>query len=156
MSPHFSKQAVKLHVRSGREVRTQTVEFDVRSERHDLAITVTPDSRVVAGATRETGSCFTPHTTAAGVREVLSEALRVAPGLASSEIREIRVGLRPFTSDTLPVLGPVPSVAGVYLITGHGPTGLTLGAYSGKLIAAQMLGKASETDLTAFSVARFG
>ncbi|MFN8371497.1 MAG: hypothetical protein U0694_01270 [Anaerolineae bacterium] len=39
------------------------------------------DRRVVAGATRETGSGFAPHTTAACVREVVDEALRVAPGL---------------------------------------------------------------------------
>jgi D-amino-acid dehydrogenase len=114
-----------------------------------------PDSRVVAGATRETGSGFVPHTTAAGVREVLGEALRVAPGLAPAEVREIRVGLRPLTPDTLPVLGPVPGVSGVFLVTGHGPTGLTLGAYSGKLVAAQMLEQAPGTDLGPFSVARF-
>jgi D-amino-acid dehydrogenase len=89
------------------------------------------------------------------VREVLSEALRVAPGLARAEIREIRVGLRPFTSDTLPVLGPVPGIAGIFLITGHGPSGLTLGPYSARLVAGQMLGTAPETDLGAFSVARF-
>jgi D-amino-acid dehydrogenase len=114
-----------------------------------------PDSRVVAGATRETGSGFAPHTTAAGVRAVLDEAMRVAPGLASAEVREIRVGLRPLTPDTLPVLGEVPGVRGMFLVTGHGPTGLTLGAYSGKVVAAQMLGKAPETDLAPFSVARF-
>jgi glycine/D-amino acid oxidase-like deaminating enzyme len=115
-----------------------------------------PDSRVVAGATRETGSGFTPHTTTAGVRAVLDEALRVAPGLANAEVREIRVGLRPLTPDTLPVLGAVPGISGVFLVTGHGPTGLTLGAYSGKVVAAQMLGKAPGTDLAPFSVARFG
>jgi glycine/D-amino acid oxidase-like deaminating enzyme len=114
------------------------------------------DGRVVAGATRETGSGFTPHTTTAGVRAVLDEALRVAPGLAGAEIREIRVGLRPLTPDTLPVLGAVPGVAGVFLVTGHGPTGLTLGAYSGKVVGALMLGQAPETDLAPFSVARFG
>ena len=65
-----------------------------------------PDNRVVVGATRETGSGFDARTTAAGVREVLGEALRVAPGLAGAEIREIRVGLRPYTQDLLPVLGP--------------------------------------------------
>jgi D-amino-acid dehydrogenase len=65
------------------------------------------------------------------------------------------VGLRPLTPDTLPVLGPVPGVSGVYLVTGHGPTGLTLGAYSGKLVAARMLGQAAGTDLSPFSVARF-
>jgi D-amino-acid dehydrogenase len=135
---------------------TDTSRWPVVSAFHHHYMVAWPDSRVVVGATRETGSGFTPWTTTAGVREVLGEALRVAPGLASAEIREIRVGLRPFTSDTLPVLGPVPGVAGVYLVTGHGPTGLTLGAFSGKLVAAQMLGKAPETDLAAFSVTRFG
>ena len=122
---------------------------------HHHYLVAWPDSRVVAGATRETGSGFTPHTTTAGVREVLGEALRVAPGLATAEIREMRVGLRPFTTDTLPVLGPVPGVRGIFLVTGHGPTGLTLGPYSGKLVAAQMLGQAPGRDLSPFSVARF-
>jgi D-amino-acid dehydrogenase len=130
--------------------------WPVISAFHHHYLVAWPDSRVVAGATRETGSGFAPHTTAAGVREVLSEALRVAPGLAPAEVREIRVGLRPFTSDTLPVLGPVPGVAGIFLITGHGPTGLTLGPYSARLVAGQMLGKPPETDLAPFSVARFG
>jgi len=135
---------------------TDTSRWPVVSAFHHHYLVAWADSRVVAGATRETGSSFTPHTTAAGVREVLSEALRVAPGLARAEIREIRVGLRPFTSDTLPVLGPVPGVAGIFLITGHGPTGLTLGPYSARLVAGQMLGKTPETDLGPFSVARFG
>ena len=135
---------------------TDTSRWPMISAFHHHYLVAWPDSRVVAGATRETGSGFAPHTTAAGVREVLGEALRVAPGLAGAEIREIRVGLRPFTSDTLPVLGPVPGTAGVFLVTGHGPTGLTLGPYSGKLVADQMLGKAPELDLSPFSVARFG
>ena len=135
---------------------TDTRRWPIVSAFHEHYLVAWPDSRVVAGATRETGSGFAPHTTAAGVREVLGEALRVAPGLAAAEIREIRVGLRPFTSDTLPVLGPVPGIAGVFLVTGHGPTGLTLGPFSGKLVAGQILGKAPEFDLTPFSVARFG
>jgi D-amino-acid dehydrogenase len=114
-----------------------------------------PDSRVAVGATRETGAGFHPHTTAAGIQEVLSEALRVAPGLAQAEIRDIRVGLRPLTSDTMPVLGPVPGIEHILLVTGHGPTGLTLGPYSGKLIAEAALGQASTTDISAFHVTRF-
>jgi D-amino-acid dehydrogenase len=135
---------------------TDTSRWPMISAFHHHYMVAWPDSRVVAGATRETGSGFAPHTTTTGVREVLDQALRVAPGLANAEVREVRVGLRPLTADTLPVLGPVPGVRRVFLVTGHGPTGLTLGAYSGKLVAGQMLGKAPETDLSAFSVARFG
>jgi D-amino-acid dehydrogenase len=44
------------------------------------------DGRVVVGATRETGSGFAPQTTASGIKEVLDEALRVAPGLTSARL----------------------------------------------------------------------
>jgi D-amino-acid dehydrogenase len=114
-----------------------------------------PDGRVTAGATRETGSGFAPRTTAAGVHEALAEALRVAPGLAAAEIAEVRVGLRPLTPDGMPVLGRVPGVENVFLATGHGPTGLTLGPYSGKVVADLMMGKPSSSDIAAFAVTRF-
>jgi D-amino-acid dehydrogenase len=114
-----------------------------------------PGGRVVVGATRETGSGFEPRTTAAGIHEVLGEALRVAPGLAAAELRDIRVGLRPASADGLPVLGGVPGVGGVYLAAGHGPTGLQLGPYSGKLVADMMLDRAIERDIGAFGAARF-
>lgn len=114
-----------------------------------------PDNRVVVGATRETGSGFDARTTAAGVREVLGEALRVAPGLAGAEIREIRVGLRPYTQDLLPVLGAVPGRKNVYLATGHGPTGLQLGPYSGKLVADLILNRDLSVELDAYRINRF-
>jgi D-amino-acid dehydrogenase len=114
-----------------------------------------PDHRVVVGATRETESGFQPHATADGVREVLSEALRVAPGLASAEIRDIRVGLRPYSADTMPVLGDIPGVRNIFLATGHGPTGLTLGPFSGKVVADMMLGQEPSADVRAFNVTRF-
>ena len=114
-----------------------------------------PDNRVVVGATRETGSGFDARTTAAGVREVLGEALRVAPGLAGAEIREIRVGLRPYTQDLLPVLGTVPGRKNVYLATGHGPTGLQLGPYSGKLVADLILNRDLSVELDAYRIDRF-
>ena len=114
-----------------------------------------PDNRVVVGATRETGSGFDARTTVAGVREVLGEALRVAPGLAAAEIREIRVGLRPYTQDLLPVLGPVPGRKNVWLATGHGPTGLQLGPYSGKLIADLIMGRDLPIRLDAYRITRF-
>jgi D-amino-acid dehydrogenase len=115
-----------------------------------------PDSRVVVGATREAGAGFAAHATAAGVREVLGEALRVAPGLHAAEVREIRVGLRPYTTaDGTQVIGGVPTLRNVYLATGHGPHGLHLGPYGGKLVADLMLGRPVEADISAFDVARF-
>jgi len=134
---------------------TETAAWPILSAFRGHYMVAWPDSRVVVGATREMRSGFDPHTTVVGVQEVLSEALRLAPGLAQAEIRDIRVGLRPLTIDTLPVLGPVPGVENILLATGHGPTGLTLGPYSGKVIADMALGQASATDISAFHVTRF-
>jgi D-amino-acid dehydrogenase len=114
-----------------------------------------PAGRVAAGATRDTGSGFDPRTTAGGVREVLDEALRVAPGLSDAELADVRVGLRPLSEDGLPVLGGVPGIDGAFLATGHGPTGLQLGPYSGKMVAEIVRDREPETDISGFGVGRF-
>ncbi len=114
-----------------------------------------PDGRVVVGATFEPSSGFAPHTTAAGIHKILGEALRVAPGLTEATIADIRVGLRPFTPDRLPILGPVPALGNIYIAAGHAGTGLQLGPYSGKLIADLITTGNSEADLTPFSISRF-
>jgi glycine/D-amino acid oxidase-like deaminating enzyme len=114
-----------------------------------------PGGRVVAGATRETGSGFRPESTVAGVMQVLGEALRVAPGLQAASVEEIRVGLRPASPDGLPILGRVPGVRNLLLATGHGPSGLLLGPYSGKVIAESVAEGAQSAELAAFGVDRF-
>ncbi|GAA3578120.1 FAD-dependent oxidoreductase [Amycolatopsis ultiminotia] len=106
-----------------------------------------PGGRVVAGATRETGAGFDHRVTVAGQREVLDHALSVAPGLAEASLAETRVGFRPATPDTLPLLGQVAS--GLFLATGFGPAGLTLAPYAGKLIADLVLGEDVPADLLA-------
>ena len=113
------------------------------------------DGRVVFGATRETGSGFRPHTTLDGVRELLQEIKRVAPGLGSAQVGEIRVGLRPATSDKMPVLGTIPGIEGLFLATGHGATGLQLGPFSGRVIAELITLGATEVDISAFAITRF-
>ena len=66
------------------------------------------DGRIVAGATRETGSGFDVRTTAAGQRQVLDEALALAPGLATASVLETRVGLRPLATAARRPSGPCP------------------------------------------------
>jgi len=80
--------------------------------------------------------------------------MRVAPGVGSGTVREIRIGLRPLSADGLPYLGMVPGHDNLVLATGHGPSGLQLGPYSG-LVAAQLLtGNEVEADVAPFAVDR--
>lgn len=108
-----------------------------------------PD-RVVAGATREFGSGFDTRVTPGGVKHVLDTALRIAPGIANGTIAEVRVGLRPYSDDGVPFIGQVPGVENLVVSTGHGPSGLQLGAYSGLLAAELAMSQQPSIDLTSF------
>lgn len=138
---------------------TATGEWPVVNAFHGHYIVSWPGSgdagRVVVGATRETGSGFVVRQSAAGIHEVLGEALRVAPGLANAQVAEVRIGLRPRTPDNLPVLCNAPTAAGVVIAAGHGATGLQLGPFSGKIAAELALGQAPSVDIRALHVDRF-
>lgn len=104
------------------------------------------DSRVVVGATRETDSGFDVRVTAAGQAEVLATTLSIAPGLAEATVLETRVGLRPFARG-LPTIGPVPGIGGLFVGTGLGAAGLTIGPLWGRLLADLVLGNPTEVEL---------
>jgi D-amino-acid dehydrogenase len=112
------------------------------------------DSRVVAGATRETGSGFDYRVTPGGLAEVLGQALRVAPGLAVGSYLETRIGFRPMGPDIRPLLGPVPQAEGLVIATGLGASGLTMGPYAGEVAARAALGAEVPVDLAPFNPVR--
>ncbi|HEY3848141.1 MAG TPA: FAD-dependent oxidoreductase [Acetobacteraceae bacterium] len=112
------------------------------------------DSRVVAGATRESSAGFDYRVTAGGQAEVLQQALHVAPGLASATVIETRVGFRPASADGLPLLGRVHGVDGLFVGNGLGAAGLTIGPFAGKLLADLAIGRDTATDLRPFDPLR--
>ena len=64
-------------------------------------------------------------------------------------------GLRPYPSDGLPVIGPVAGRKGVFVATGHGRMGITLGPVTGKLLAQVILKGSSPRELEPFRIERF-
>jgi D-amino-acid dehydrogenase len=112
------------------------------------------DGRLALGATVEDVG-FDARASAAGMRQLLSEGLRVSPGLAGATFLEVRVGLRPTSDDDLPVIGPVPGTSNVHVASGHGANGLLLGPVTGRLVADVISGRDVEIDLAPFSPSRF-
>ena len=106
--------------------------------------------RIVAGATRETGAGFDYRVTASGQAEVLSEALRIAPGLAEATMIETRVGFRPVSTGVRPMLGWVPGIQGLAVGNGLGAAGLTIGPFAGRLLADLVTGQPGSMDLAPF------
>jgi D-amino-acid dehydrogenase len=133
---------------------TDTRDWPIVRALHDHYMVPWP-GRVVVGATRESVG-FAPRTTLAGIMEVLSEAVRVAPELRSASLAEVRVGLRPASPDGLPIVGPAPGIANLHLATGHGAVGLQLGPFSGKVIADAITTGDPGIDIAPFAPDRFG
>ncbi|MCO5216651.1 MAG: FAD-binding oxidoreductase [Thermomicrobiales bacterium] len=111
-------------------------------------------SRVVCGATREFHSGYDLRVTPAGVKEILDEQLALCPGLAHGTIAEVRVGLRPYSADVTPFIGAIPGVGNLVISSGHGPSGLMLGPYSGLLAAELARGETPAIDLEPYRLDR--
>jgi D-amino-acid dehydrogenase len=65
------------------------------------------------------------------------------------------MGIRPCTTDMLPIIGPAPSQAHLWLAFGHAHQGFTLGPTTGRLLAEMMTGDAPFVDPTPFRAERF-
>ncbi|NOD77696.1 MULTISPECIES: FAD-binding oxidoreductase [unclassified Ruegeria] len=85
---------------------------------------------------------------------LVRRAHRVLPGLKTEEA-ERRIGYRPFTPDTRPIIGRSDRLDNVHFATGHGQLGLTLAATTARLVAADMAGRSPHVDIGAFSPDRF-
>ncbi len=114
-----------------------------------------PGGRLAVGATLEPDAGFDARPTAAGMRQLFGEMLRLAPGLADATFLDIRAGLRPVSADDSPVLGRLPGWENAYVCTGHGANGLLLGPFSARLVADVIGGRPPALDLAPFGTERF-
>ncbi|MGB3808893.1 MAG: D-amino acid dehydrogenase [Parvibaculum sp.] len=89
-------------------------------------------------------------------RSVLAATLDIFPQM--NEVAEEAVfwtGLRPMSSDGSPIIGQAGRFTNLYLNTGHGSLGWTLGAGSAAALGDLICGTAPQLDLTPFNLKRF-
>ncbi|WP_342078242.1 FAD-dependent oxidoreductase [Yoonia sp. SS1-5] len=79
---------------------------------------------------------------------------KAIPGLTWDHATEW-MGHRPAPADSIPVIGEVPGIKGVYAGFGHHHIGLTSGPKTGRLLAQIVAGKKPNLDLSAYSPARY-
>jgi D-amino-acid dehydrogenase len=65
------------------------------------------------------------------------------------------MGVRPATSDMLPIIGPAPSTSGLWFAFGHAHQGLTNGPVTGRMIAEMMTDETPFIDPTPYRPERF-
>jgi D-amino-acid dehydrogenase len=81
-------------------------------------------------------------------------AERYLPGLRWGETRSW-MGHRPAVPDSIPVVGPVPGVAGAFLGFGHHHVGLTAAGATGRVLAQIAAGLRPNIDLAPYAPDRF-
>lgn len=74
------------------------------------------------------------------VQQLTRAARLYLPSIGSARPISEWCGLRPMSVDGLPIIGPLGSVEGLSVATGHGMLGLTFGPVTGEIIANHVLG----------------
>ncbi len=111
------------------------------------------DGRLVIGATREEAG-WDASLTAGGVAWLLNRAMAVVPRLRDSPIAELWTGFRPLSADGLPLIGAA-AVRGLFLLSGHGPSGISPLPGSVALLGALIAGEEPPLRPEPFDPLRF-
>jgi glycine oxidase len=113
------------------------------------------DGTLLVGATVEEAG-FDERTTVSGVLGLLDAVSAVIPRSANAGFLGARAGLRPATTDDLPVIGPSTCVPNLIYATGHYRNGVLLAPLTAQLVADAMLDNRVDPLLAAVGPSRFG
>lgn len=109
------------------------------------------DGYLLAGSTLEDVG-FNPATTEEVKFEIAAKAEAIMPSLKTAPIVKHWAGLRPGTPQNLPVISAHPTIAHLYLNTGHFRYGLTMSPASAELVADIMCGTSARLNPAPFSL----
>ena len=92
------------------------------------------DGRIIAGSTSEYRG-YEKGVTDEAVNELYSMAAELVPALGKEEVVDSWSGLRPCSSDKLPVIGEIPGYSNLTVATGHYRNGILLAPVTATLVA---------------------
>ncbi len=119
-----------------------------------ISMEQTENGNLLLGSTREFAG-FDKTTTMDGMKKILRQTAALVPVLGQFQVIRTFAGLRPYTPDGLPILGPVRGLNNFYMAAGHEGDGIALAPVTGHLMARMILGRDLDVDLSAFSPGRF-
>lgn len=119
-----------------------------------VSIDQTQNGNLLLGSTREFVG-YDRRTTAAGLKQIASRAVRILPDLKHTNIIRAFAGLRPYTPDGLPILGNVEKIRGFIMAAGHEGDGIALSAVTGKLISELVLEGKTDAAMESLNLKRF-
>jgi glycine/D-amino acid oxidase-like deaminating enzyme len=98
-----------------------------------LVAEVTPAGTMLIGSSRQFAG-FDTSVSWDVLQALARRAARFIPAIASASLMRSYAGLRPWSPDHLPLIGPVEGFEGLHLATGHEGAGICLAPATGELI----------------------
>lgn len=139
-------QLVELgYLKSAHSVLSDSVAFNVQPRQ---------TGQILIGSSRQYGN-EDPAVDHAVLTAMLRRAALYLPEVASLNVLRIWTGFRAATPDKLPLIGPFPGDATVWLATGHEGLGITTSLATAELIAAEFTGRRAAIAPEPYLPARF-
>ncbi len=140
--PVVPSWGVNVELRLSHPPRHSIEESGIESLKTSGGVTGPLFSIVTRAGVSALGSTFLPEQPdpAELAPALLERGTRFIPQLAGTHAASVRACARPASPDGRPLLGPL-ATPGLFLATGHGPWGVSLGPGSARLVADAVLGK---------------
>lgn len=120
-----------------------------------FCMTQSHKGNILFGSTREFVG-YDTRNTYEGLREVLTNAVRLVPGLCNKRVIRAMGGVRPYPPDSKPLIGFVNGVEGLFLAAGHEGDGICLAPVTGQLVSDLVCdGKSDVPAASSFDPNRF-
>jgi len=139
-------QVVELgYVKRAHDVGTDSVAFNVQPR---------ATGQVLVGSSRQI-DVTSPAVEPKLLETMLARCFEYLPRLATVPAIRVWTGLRAATPDGLPLVGPWPAIAGLWLATGHEGLGITTAPATAEGLVAGLLGRDAVVDPAPWLPARF-
>jgi sarcosine oxidase subunit beta len=135
------------------------VEIDADGPRPGLPKVATvlqnhPHGQILIGSSREFAG-YDREVNRERIARMAGRAYRYVPDLARVRIIRTYAGLRPWTPDGRPLIGPTKQADGLIFATGHAGEGNTMALLTGRLVADLLTARETSADISPFSPDRF-
>ena len=107
--------------------------------------------RYIVGATMIPGT-YDEKVSVKGISQLANKAIKLLPAIQDAEWERVWAGIRPQTGDGLPYLGEHPTIAGLYVSSGHYRNGILLSPITGELVANMIHDQKKPKEIEAFSL----
>src|SRR5699024_10018194 len=101
-------------------------------------IEATQSGTILCGSSREFAG-FDQQPDSGTLRRIVADCIGVVPALARLRVIRGYAGLRPFSADGMPIIGPVSEHGRLVVATGHEGAGHGLAPVTGELVAAMLI-----------------